>query len=903
LELHLKAPTLTDDELYDYALDKAVNLTGSAVGFFHQVAEDQKAVILTTWNAAALENCDVSYETHYPFADAGNWLECARQGRPVIYNDFANSPNQKGLPKGHTPLKRLLSVPALDGGKVRYIVGVGNKRENYDDHDVVQVQLIANELIKIFIRRRAEVALKESEERLSLATRSAGIGVWDWDVKRNVLLWDDKVYELYGVKREDFSGAYEAWASTVHPDDLARADAEVQMALRGERDFVSEFRVIWPDSSIRHIEALADVYRDENGEPVRMIGVNWDVTERHRAETELRRHREDLEELVAERTAALEERQRRIRTLVENTPGVTYRCLLDSNWTMLFISDAITELVGYPPSDFIGNAVRTFASVIEAEDRERVEQEVTEAVQNNEPYVMEYRVRHVDGDTRWVLERGRQVRGETNEGVLDGFIFDITDRKRMERELLEAKEQAEQANRAKSTFLANMSHEIRTPMNAILGFSQLIERDRSLPTRHRESIHAILRSGEHLLALINDTLDMSKIEAGRMTNRPTDIDLHGLLRDLETMFRVRTDEEGLSFALDIGASVPRYVRCDESKLRQIMINLLGNAVKFTDDGGIRMSASAMRTDVEMRVIIEVADSGPGVSAEDAERIFEPFEQTDTTMNAGTGLGLPISRQFARLMGGELTMRSEAGLGSVLRLDFPVEESEAPEKRTSTMRVLGLAAGQPRYRILVVDDKEENRALLRRLLSALGFEIEEANNGAEAIEVFERFGPDCILMDLKMPVMDGHEATRQIKNLPDGSETPIIAVTAGALEEEEHAAVASGADDFVRKPFKEEDLLDAIRKALAAEYIYEDQQQPQTESMLSVGSPARHASDNLPVDLVDELYDSAIKLASSRLKTLFEEVAIHDESLAAELRDLADRFEYRQILELIGRGDG
>jgi len=682
---------------------------------------------------------------------------------------------------------------------------------------------------------------------------------------------------------------------------LAKADAEVQLALKGERDFVSEFRVIWPDGSIRHIEALADVYRDEKGDPVRMIGVNWDITERRQAEDELRRHREELEELVAERTAALEERQRRIRALVENAPGVTYRCLLDSDWTMLFISEAITELVGYPSSDFIGNAVRTFASVIEAEDRDRVEREVTEAVGKNEPYVLEYRVRHADGSTRWVLERGRQERGETNEGVLDGFIFDITDRKRMEQELFEAKEQAEQANRAKSTFLANMSHEIRTPMNAILGFSQLMERDRSLPARHRQNVHAILRSGEHLLALINDTLDMSKIEAGRMTNRPSDIDLHSLLGDLETMFRVRTDEEGLSLALDIGAEVPRFVRCDEGKLRQILINLLGNAVKFTDVGGISVRASRSRTDGKTIVVIDVADSGPGVDADDAERIFEPFEQTGTTMRSGTGLGLPISRQFARLMGGDLTISSEAGEGSVFRLELPIEECEAPAKERRTRRVAGLEVGQPRYRILVVDDKEENRTLLRRLLSPLGFEISEANNGAEAMEVLERTRPDCIMLDLKMPVMDGHEATRRIKESAGGSETPIIAVTASALEEERHEALASGADDFVRKPFKEADLLEAIRRVLGVEYVYEDEEQRRIEPTVSVGA-AHDAVATLPADLVDQLQDAAIKLASSRLKGLSEEVAAHDVSLATELEHLVDRFEYRAILKLLGRED-
>jgi CheY-like chemotaxis protein len=251
------------------------------------------------------------------------------------------------------------------------------------------------------------------------------------------------------------------------------------------------------------------------------------------------------------------------------------------------------------------------------------------------------------------------------------------------------------------------------------------------------------------------------------------------------------------------------------------------------------------------------------------------------------------------MGGDLTVRSEVGQGSVFRLDLPIEECEAPERRVRSRRVAGLAAGQPHYRILVVDDKEENRILLRQLLSALGFEISEADNGADAIKMFERLRPDCILMDLKMPVMDGHEATRRIKHSPGGKVTPIIAVTASALEEEKHVALASGADDFVRKPFKEADLLGAIRRALRAEYTYEGETPPRGEPMVDVGAEAHDVSATLPADLVDRLHDAAIKLASSRLKALSEEVATHDASLAAELEDLTDRFEYRAILKLLG----
>ena len=306
-------------------------------------------------------------------------------------------------------------------------------------------------------------------------------------------------------------------------------------------------------------------------------------------------------------------------------------------------------------------------------------------------------------------------------------------RKTMVKSLAEAKEKAEAANRANSVFLANMTHELRTPLNAVLGFSQLMQNDSNTTETQRETLQIINRSGEHLLTLINDVLDMSKIEAGRSTLEPEDFDLGGMIRDIIDLMGHRAEAKGLQLILDQSSAFPRYIHADPAKLRQMLINLLGNAVKYTNEGGITLRLGATSTDdSKVRLAFEVEDSGIGIAEEDLECIFEPFaqvgEQTDTK---GTGLGLAITRQYVELMGGELTVESEPGRGSMFRFEIPVEKVAAEDIKQaepSRGQVIGLEPGQPTYRILIVEDQLENRLLLKKLLEQVGFEVREALNG-------------------------------------------------------------------------------------------------------------------------------------------------------------------------------
>jgi PAS domain S-box-containing protein len=450
--------------------------------------------------------------------------------------------------------------------------------------------------------------------------------------------------------------------TVIHPDDRAMVNAATAAAIAARQPYVVDYRIIHRDGSIRWLQDKGQAVFDDAGDVLFLDGVVFDVTERKRFEAEL-----------AAKSAELSTSESRFRTLVANIPGVVYRCLIDADWTDIYVSDYAETLAGYPASDFIDKRVRSYASITHPDDSEMIGRAVARAVEQHRPFELDYRILHRNGEVRWVREYGQAVFDADGRPLyLDGIIFDITDRKAFESALSLAKEQAESASRAKSEFLAVMSHELRTPLNAIIGFSEIVLRETFGPIanpRYRDYVDDIRSSGGHLLELINDILDLSKAEAGQIELTEDVVEVEPLVGACVAMLSPRAQQAGVEIIAEVAGDLPN-LQGDERKLRQVLLNLMTNGIKFTPpDGQVRVSARMAGNSLR----IEVTDTGIGIAQADIPKALSPFGQIDSALSsrhAGTGLGLPLTKRLVEAHGATFTLTSEIGAGTTATIEFP-----------------------------------------------------------------------------------------------------------------------------------------------------------------------------------------------------------------------------------------
>ncbi len=732
-------------------------------------------------------------------------------------------------------------------------------------------------IVDVTEQKQAATALQREMERLERASHFGRIILWEADLMTRKLETSGYADPLLPLQPGD-PMTMDDFLGMIHPDDLPSVLAAMAGHLQGGEPLDQEFRIRRVDGTYSWVHDAGAALRDENGYPYRLTGAMSDVTALKEAEAALRANQARLEE--AQALASL------------------------GSWS----HDLVTGHLAWSPevfrileADSTAPVADAFHAASHPEEREHLVAVYQRAAEEGGTAEFNHRLQMADGRIKWVRQTYRVERAADGTPLrASGTIQDITDHilAREARQLAEAKEAAESANRAKSAFLASMSHEIRTPMNAILGFSQLLMGDAGLTARQHEQLEAIHRSGEHLLGLIDDVLEMSKIEAGRVTANLAETDLANLFWDLETMFQLRAERKGLYLKVKRGEGLPRHIVTDEKKLRQILINLMGNAVKFTVQGGLKVR---IRTEPDSgekcRLVVDVEDTGPGIAGEDIPRLFQRFEQTRTGREAssGTGLGLAISRGFARLMGGDITVKSLVGEGSVFTLVLPVtlvSPIVVPAK-ARTRRVVGLQEKETRRRVLVTDDVAANRDVLEQMLTRVGFEVRTTSSGAETLGLFHTWRPDLVLMDIKMPGIDGLEATRRIRSAETGgARVPIIAVTANAFEEDRRLVEEAGGDDFISKPFREAELFHAIGRCLGVSFVYEDERLNPEEDEAAAAAPAMTIPDPIRVALRSAIIAADLE----RVLRLSGELA--DPATAEIVRDLAERFEYDRLLTFL-----
>jgi len=690
---------------------------------------------------------------------------------------------------GH-PLEVIEETPQHDGRRAVWL------NAKFPFKDAAGNTFAAGLGLDITARRQQEAALLEAQERLSLAQRAAAAGIWDWDIRTGHLNWSKEFFQIFGLDPAAFAASFEVWRNALHPADRVGAEARLHEAIREQIPLNSEYRIVLPSGEVRWVETVGDTAYDASGQAVRMTGICIDVTHRKAAEH------------------ALRESEQRFRTMIDVAPVPFF--VTDAQLRITYQNRACIELFGYTLAD-IPTLVEWWALAYPDPDyRQRImggwRERTALARHNGGRFVTvpEVTIRCKNGQDRTVLV-GTAVLGCALEDPFLVSFYDVT-------ALKQAREAAEQAARVKSEFLANMSHEIRTPLNALLGLAQLLEGE-ALSVEQRHLVQRLRTAGRSLLGLVNDILDLSKLESGQLRVEVRTYAPAAVLAQVKSLLGQQALAKGLDFRLEIPAGLSSWLRGDPLRLEQILVNLVGNAVKFTERGGVLIRVSQQEVDTRtVRLRLEVRDTGIGISPEHLAILGTPFTQADGSITrrfGGTGLGLAISKQLVERMGGCVGVDSTLGVGSTFWFELPCERAGAndtpPQEATPAERPAGPCLSG--VHCLVVDDSPLNREVVERALRREGARATLVADGQQALDCLRAHAQeiDAVLMDIQMPVMDGLTATRAIRQALGLTALPVIAFSANVLAEQRHQAQAAGISDFLAKPVDLDDLVAVLRR--------------------------------------------------------------------------------------------
>jgi two-component system sensor histidine kinase/response regulator len=808
-----------EQSLIEAGLEKAVELTQSEIGYFHFVNDDQEHLTLGIWSKGVHQKCTTVHDNHYPLSAAGIWADCARLKQPVIHNDYPALSDKKGLPEGHFPLFRHMSVPVIEGEKVRLILGVGNKASDYSETDTRQLQLLSEYVWQLLKKHRSEQKVRQQQANYDSLIQAMGEGVMMVDQTGQLLAHNARALDILGLRPEAVTqfnyrdprqflrlkpiqpnGEPFVWETFPSEVSLSTGQALTQIVLGFQR----------PDGQFRWLKLHSEPVRKNNSDLPHAVVVTFqDITAAREAEQALSDLNNALESEVNERTQQLtlvvQNLQGRLKELqflnqvALLLQGETPLEALKGQLEALMQSEALFPNQGFQLRLLLGSDLsveQTIHSLYCLPIRVGGKRLACLCVHSFQPELE-------------ALPENEKSLAETLHRLLEQYLFRLD----IQTSLIQARDQAERANRAKSLFLANMSHEIRTPMNAILGFSQLLH-DQSQDPRQQKYLDTIVHSGEALMRLINDILDLSKIESGKLQLHLAPVNLRQLLQDTHALLMLSFERKGLSFKLELPPQLPEWLTLDSVRLQQILLNLLGNALKFTDQGGVALCCTfAPLTNHVGQLSLTVSDTGMGISPEDQTLIFGAFEQVSAVAQGGTGLGLTIARQLAEMMKARLEVQSEKGQGATFSLRFASVEICDTPLTGSPNRQTEVGNFRPAC-LLIADDVESNLLLTRSLLEPYPFKIYTAADGHEACVLAEKYLPDLILMDIKMPIMDGIEALKYLRRQVQFRLTPIIALTAFSLNQDEELLLQAGFDAYLRKPFEKQALLNLLSQYLA-----------------------------------------------------------------------------------------